>query len=366
MSQTDQSNYKEKEKQLKSVAHDLNNILSSTLHSITLLKQKIDSESDEYSLIEIIESNSNKASDILEDILDSTTSVNRILNIPRIINEVLLAFSNTLPADVKITTDFESDVYKTFGSRSDVYRVIMNLLLNAKEAIDEKGIISLALSNLSYSANTNKFNGVEEGNYVLLTISDTGCGIDPDNLDDIFLDGFSTKDKGRISGLGLNIVSQIINSIGGHIFVESEVKKGTVFSILLPEYKRRELPKAEGAPKTILVAEDDQTLLKLLSELLESYNFTVIKADDGIKVLSEFKSGSKIDLVIIDKKMPLLDGLDCVKQLRDQNISIPVILSSGSKGEIKHGLLEDLKIERVLNKPYDFEQMLSLIEELVY
>lgn len=144
MSQTDQSNYKEKEKQLKSVAHDLNNILSSTLHSITLLKQKIDSESDEYSLIEIIESNSNKASDILEDILDSTTSVNRILNIPRIINEVLLAFSNTLPADVKITTDFESDVYKTFGSRSDIYRVIMNLLLNAKEAIDEKGLFRLS------------------------------------------------------------------------------------------------------------------------------------------------------------------------------------------------------------------------------
>ena len=366
MNQSDQSNFKEKEKQLRSIAHDLNNILSSTLHSITLLKQKIDSESDEYSLIEIIESNSNKASDILEDILDGKSSVNRILNIPRIINEVLLAFSNTLPADIKITTDFESDVYKTFGSRSEIYRVIMNLLLNAREAIEEKGIISLALSNYSYSSKSNKYKGVEEGNYALLTISDTGCGIQPENMDDIFLDGFSTKEKGRISGLGLSIVSKIINSIGGHIFVESEINKGTKFSILLPEYKRRELPKADGNPKTILVGEDDLTLLKLLSELLESYNFKVIKADDGIEVLKKFKGNYQIDLVIIDKKMPTLDGLDCVKQLREKGINIPVILSSGSKGEIKQGLLEELNIKKVLNKPYDFEQMLSLIEELVY
>ncbi len=366
MSQTDQSNYKEKEKQLKSVAHDLNNILSSTLHSITLLKQKIDSESEEYSLIEILESNSNKASDILEDILDGKSSVNRILNIPRIINEVLLAFSNTLPPDIKITTDFESDIYKTFGSRSEVYRVIMNLLLNSKEAIDEKGVISLSLSNYSSLSKSNKFEGVEEGNYVLLTISDTGCGISPENLNDIFLDGFSTKEKGRISGLGLNIVSTIVNSIGGRIFVESELEKGTQFSILLPEYKRRELPKVDGTPKTILVGEDDQTLLKLLSELLESYNFQVLKADNGDEVLRKFSETSKIDLVIIDKKMPSLDGLDCVKKLRDRKINIPVILSTGSKGEIRQGLLEELKIEKVLNKPYDFEQMLSLIEELVY
>jgi CheY-like chemotaxis protein len=355
-----------KEKELKSVVHDLNNIFSSTLHSITLLKQKIERGTDEFTLIEIIESNSNKASDILEDILENKPSVSRILNVPRIISEVLLAFSNTLPADIKITTDIEGNVYKSFGSRSDIYRVVMNLLLNAKEAITEKGIISISLSNLKGSDASKHFQGVDDGNYLHLTIADTGCGIKPENLNDIFSDGFSTKDKGRISGLGLNIVSQIVNSISGYIFVQSEINKGTKFSILLPEYKRKKLTKTPGARKTILIGEDDRTLLKLLSELLESYNFNVIKAVDGRDVIGKFKKGNKIDLVIIDKKMPLLDGLDCIKELREMNIEIPVILSTGSKGEVRNDLLEELRIEKVLNKPYDFDQMLTLIEELVY
>ena len=366
MPQKENSENQKLEKQLKAVAHDLNNILSSTLHSVTLLKQKIENGTDEFSLIEIIESNSNRAADILEVLLDDKKAVTRILSIPRKLNEVILAISSTISPDIKIKTDVAGEVYQTFGLRTDVHRVIMNLLINAKEAIEGKGEIIISLSNLNKQNAVEKFPNIKEVNYVQLSICDTGCGIPEDSIDKIFVEDYSTKNKGRISGLGLNIVKEIVTSMGGYIFVESEINKGTNFTVLFPEFKKKEMPKKIGEEKTILIGEDDKTLLKLLAELLESYNFKVIKTEDGENCLKAIGEKNKIDLIIIDKKMPKLEGIDCIKKIREMKIEVPVILSSGSKGEISGELLKELKIEKVLHKPYDFEQMLSLIEELVY
>ncbi|MBL1212626.1 MAG: hybrid sensor histidine kinase/response regulator [Ignavibacteriae bacterium] len=360
------SNNRKLEKQLKAVAHDLNNILSSTMHSITLLKQKIEKGTDEFSLVEIIESNSNRAADIIDVLLDDKKSVTRTLNVSRLLNEVILAFSSTITPELKIKTDIVGEVYKIFGMRSNVYRIIMNLLVNAKESIEGTGEIYISLSNLNNKKAAEIFPNIREANYIQLSISDTGCGISKENISKIFVEEYSTKNKSGISGLGLNIVKEIVTSMGGYIFVESELDKGSTFTVLFPEFKKKEMSKKIGLEKTILISEDDKILLKLLAELLESYNFKVIKTEDGEGCLQEFISESKIDLIIIDKKMPNLDGIDCVRKIREMKIDVPVILSSGSKGEVSSGLLKELKIEKVLHKPYDFEQMLSLIEELVY
>ena len=191
--------------------------------------------------------------------------------------KLYLRFRTLFSPDIKIKTDVAGEVYQTFGLRADVHRVIMNLLVNAKEAIEGNGEINISLSNLTKQNAAEKFPNIKEVNYVQLIVSDTGCGIPSESIDKIFVEDYSTKNKGRISGLGLNIVKEIVTSMGGYIFVESEINKGTKFTVLLPEFKKKELPRKIGKEKTILIGEDDKTLLKLLAELLESYNFRVIK-----------------------------------------------------------------------------------------
>lgn len=351
------------------LAHDLNNIFTNILNSIELLKQKNKSENKQTSLLNNIENSSNRAAEIIEEVLSKTEknySLNkRKVNINALIAEVINNFKSTLGDNISITENIHPETKTILGKSNDLFRVIMNLIVNAKESIEGKGSISIETGNLDNEKKNKMPDKLPADDYIYISIKDTGRGIPKEYLSKIFMADFSTKDKGRNSGLGLNIVKEIVEKHGGKIYVNSVLNSGTEFIMVFQATATRKLPQQTENKKTILIAEDEFTLRELLVELLESYNYNVISAADGNELFSKYNDQENIDLLIIDRKMPGISGTECIQKIRDIDKNIPIILASGSPTDKLDKIVTDLNIDRIVNKPYDFEFLLSNIEELI-
>ncbi|MFC2135823.1 response regulator [Bacteroidota bacterium] len=351
------------------LAHDLNNIFTSILNSIELLKQKNKSENKQTSLLNNIENSSIRAAEIIEEVLskkDKSNSFNkRKVNISSLITEVINNVKSTLGDNISISEKIQPDLKTILGKSNDLFRVIMNLIVNAKESIEDKGNIFIEAGNLEAESKVKIAPDLPGDDYIYISIKDTGKGISKENLSKIFLAEFSTKKTRRKAGLGLNIVKEIVEKHSGAIYVNSVIKKGTEFTMVFPATTTRKLPPKTKEKKTILIAEDEFTLRELLVELLESFNYNVVSAADGNELLGKYPTYDGIDLLIIDRKMPGMSGIECIQKIRDDNKEIPIILASGSPTEKLDKIVSELNINRIVNKPYDFEYLLSNIEELI-
>lgn len=340
-------------KKVKSIAHDFNNILSTIINSAEALKLKLDEKSELLTYIKTIENNAHRAAEITEELLPARKIGDRRkkINSEKLITELFDAVRQTFPAEISVVTDLGNFKPDLFCNQAGIYRSLLNLCINAKEAINGKGEIKISLQKGS-------------DNFLDIKISDTGTGMDEETLTKIFSPGFSTKQKERESGLGLNIVKEIIENHNGIIKAESLPGKGTTFVVSLPYIQEKEKVKSPTQKiSNILLADDEIILRELLAELLEANDYKVFQAGNGLKTIEIFEA-EKIDLLIIDRKMPELSGLDCIRKIREINSSVPIILASGSQPEDHIATIEELNIDKVLNKPYDFEQMKLIIEEL--
>ncbi len=356
-SESEKNNKENYFKKIKQAAHDLNNILTSISASVTTLNQKVEPNKDVNKLLLNIENSTIRAAEIVDDLLakdGSKTKIKRKIQINKLILDVTDSIKNTINKRIELKINTTEEVFKVRGNFSDLYRVVLNLLINAQEAIKDKGIIEISAYNSEYKDTV----------YVVVSIKDTGAGINMENIDSIFNDGFSTKDKSSESGLGLFIVKNIITDHNGFIEVESKPGKGTEFIIYLPAIIPLKEIISDKPEKTILIAEDETTILELLSDLLRSYNFNVISVVNGTEALSKINSIGNIDLLIIDKKMPDIDGIACINEIRKTNKETPIILMTGSHSltDIKDS---DLGINGKIKKPYDFEEILDLVRSLI-
>lgn len=334
----------------KHIAHDLNNIFTRILNSVELLKRKIKNY-DASILLNSIESGTFLASEIIEESLSKSSagSIPRRIKINPILQDIAYAFQSSLKGKIEFNLELESELELVIGRYSDFYRIFLNLISNSVEAIHEHGSIILKSTNSYLTANQ-----------ILIEVTDTGRGIDEKLLPYIFEENVSTKSKETISGVGLAIVKNLVNKYNGSIEVSSQIGVGTSFKIIFPS-----LPKNETAEisKSILIAEDESRLQELLAELLQSYGYEITAASNGKEVI-DFVSQNNFDLLIIDKKMPAVNGIECIERLRKSNCKIPIILASGSPLTDAENYSE-LAINKILNKPYNFDEMLSVIRELV-
>ena len=218
------------------------------------------------------------------------------------------------------------------------------------EAIDGNGSISIATCNL------------ENEDKIQILINDSGTGIEQESLSHMFDEDYSTKNKNKISGVGLSIVKEIIEDYDGTISVTSKIGNGAEFIITLKSVPAK-LDKSTQSGKTILIAEDEDILRELLTELLQSCDYTILSACNGIEVLDLLKVRTP-DLLIIDKKMPEMDGITCLHEIKKTGYNIPVVLASGSPSEIDDTLPNNLA-NKIINKPYNFEELLSIVKELI-
>jgi signal transduction histidine kinase len=351
------------------MAHDFNNLLSSIFGSINLLKKGGAAREDFARLLDNIENCSVRAKDLTKGLLSFGKPNSRRKELVKpndLLAEISKVITQTFPSRIKFESDISEPLYNILGDGTEIYQVILNLCVNAKEAIENKGTISLQANNMSIDEkNVAQYPLFNKNNYVHISVSDTGSGIKEENILKIFDPYFSTKVKDTGSGLGLYVTYGIIKAHQGYIEVTSKENEKTTFEVFLPSFEPNAIEKPVDDNKIILLADDEIMLRDLLAELLESNGFNVIKVSSGKEVLTVLTEEIKVDLIIIDYNMPEMNGLQCIQRIRELNFNIPVILSTGSLAFGENLDLSKYGINNLLHKPYEFDAMKSIIQKLI-
>jgi CheY-like chemotaxis protein len=249
----------------------------------------------------------------------------------------------------------------------------MNLCVNARDAMPDGGILRISAENIFIDENYARMDTeAKAGHYIVITVSDTGTGIPPEILDRIFEPFFTTKEFGKGTGLGLSTAHAIVKSHGGFMNVYSEVGKGTTFKVYLPAIKT-ELQKAQeqklnlslGHGELILIAEDEASIRKVTSSALETHGYKVLTADDGAQAVALYaQNKDKINVVLMDMMMPVMDGHASIREIRKINPQAKIIAVSGLTEKERLAKIADYT-NSFLPKPYTAERLLKTIHTVI-
>jgi CheY-like chemotaxis protein len=278
---------------------------------------------------------------------------------------------------VALSFDFADDLAAAEADPAQMRQVILNLIVNASEAIgDREGTITvrtgMADADRAYLDRSLPGEQLSAGRYVYLEVADTGCGMRPEILERIFDPFFTTKFAGR--GLGLAVVLGIVRRHRGAVRVDSEPGKGTTFRVLLPIAQRA--PKAGRSPSggeprwrgqgTVLLADDEEQVLRLGARMLEQLGFRVLTAPDGRAALELLeRCGQELALAVLDLTMPRLDGGETLRALRRLRPELPVLLASGYDEQVASRSIEGDRLTGFLQKPYDLSQLAEKVRNLL-
>lgn len=282
------------------------------------------------------------------------------VRIQQILKEVLKLVRSTIPTNIDISADIQIDCGLVMADPTKVHQVAMNLITNAYHAVEQKGgTISLELRETALDGNDLAASELEPGRYALLSVSDTGCGIEPAIMDKIFEPYFTTKDKGKGTGLGLAVVYGIVKDHHGDIKVYSEIGRGTTFHAYLPVMKRstktvtaQAIGQDPGGNEQILLVDDEEPIVRLQRLMLERLGYRVTVRTSSVEAFEAFKAKPGVfDLVITDMTMPNMTGEQLAQKLIAIQPDIPIIISTGFSERINHQKAENIGIKGFLMKP---------------
>lgn len=352
------------------MAHDFNNLLASIFGSLNLLKKRITQTENTTRLIDNIENCAMRARDLTKGLLSfgkPTPKQKELIKSNALISEISKVVNQTFPKELTFEIHADEKLDNILGNPTEIYQVLLNLCVNAKEAIKGTGKITLSAQNISIDdKNISNYPWLDKGRFVCFSVTDTGEGISEENIMKIFDPFFSTKKKDTGSGLGLYVTYGIVQAHSGQIKVTSKLNEGTTFNVYIPVYDPiSHEQKIVPYEKIILLADDEAMLRDLLGELLESSGFNVIKVTSGEEVLKVLTEEMQVDLLIIDYNMTGMNGLECVQEIRRLNYKMPVILSTGSITVETSSEVQKSGVTRLVSKPFEFDTMLSTIRELI-
>lgn len=358
------------------MAHDLNNMLTPIMLSLQLLKEKFTDEQDQ-KLLDILERNSRRGADLIKQVLSFAKGVEgerNSIQMAHIISEIKKIIKETFPRTIEIQTDVQKDLWMVCGDATQLHQVLMNLFVNARDAMPYGGTLSISAENFFIDELYAQKNiEAKVGPYIIISISDTGAGIPPEIMDRIFEPFFTTKEAGKGTGLGLSTALGIVKSHGGFINMYSEVGKCTKFNVYLPvikmEAQKEEMQKPEipsGHGEFILVAEDEDSIRETTRTTLEKYGYRVLTACDGAEAVASYvQNKEEIDLVLMDMMMPFMDGLASVQALRRIEPQVKIIVVSGLAEKDKIAKIVDSHVHAFLSKPYTTGELLKTINEVL-
>ncbi|MSN24596.1 MAG: response regulator [Geobacter sp.] len=330
------------------IAHEFNNILAAIIGYASILEKRLGVDSPHQTAIRHIINSSEKAASLTRDML--TFSRKQVMSpetfdLNTLISDMMEMLCRLAGENIQVEFDPGEQNMLLFADYGQLQQVILNLYNNAKDAMPRGGRLSITTRRSNCKGQEPDVPpNIPPGSYLLLTISDTGSGIDPGLVERVFDPFFTTKEVGKGTGLGLSIVFGIIQQHKGHITVTSKPGEGTVFSIWLPEFEGSQ-PKVEEqavctwrqnrGSETILVGEDNEDLRRMVVELLQDVGYQVVEARDGAEVISAMKiSGETIDLLLLDVIMPGMNGYEALMEVRNQHPKIPCIFLSGYSNDI--------------------------------
>jgi PAS domain S-box-containing protein len=356
------------------IAHDFNNILTALIGYAALLRMKI-TDGTLHAYVDQILSASQKATDLIQSLL-AFSRQQPISPRPTSIHDIIKGTEKLLKRlvteDIAIKTLLAAEDITIMADRTQIDQILFNLATNARDAMPQGGTVVIETNVVELDDEFRRFHGYgEPGRYALLSISDTGVGMDPATRERIFDPFFTTKEVGKGTGLGLSTVYGIVKQHNGYISVHSEPKKGTTFRIYLPAVDKigkedRSAPApARGGNETILVAEDSEELRGLISKMLVEYGYTTVEAIDGVEAVEQFKKAGKIDLLILDSVMPKKNGREAYDEIHKIRQDIRVIFTSGYTRDVflDKGI-EDKKFN-FLQKPILPDVLLRKVREVL-
>ena len=358
------------------IAHDFNNILTIILGYTQMAHRQAKTESVKDNLSQIMAA-SLRAMDLVKRILTFSRQTEhelRPVDLAEIIDEALQLLRPSLPSTIEIQTSITTDRAMALADPTQLHQILMNLCSNAFHAMrDAGGKLEIGLRNLIIMDQDTSFGGqITPGRYLLLTVSDTGSGIDARILDRIFDPYFTTKGVGEGTGLGLSVVHGIVKSYGGAIRAYSELGHGTSFHVYLPSITDEaesggKLDAAiPGGSETLLFVDDEEALAEVGKEMLESLGYRVEVRTSSHEALMAFKANpDRYDLVITDHILPQMTGLELAREIRGIRDEIPIILCTGFATSISREKAKALGISRYMLKPYLFGEMARTVREVL-
>ncbi|MFH1136119.1 MAG: ATP-binding protein [Pseudomonadota bacterium] len=361
------------------IAHDFNNILQAISGNVQILCQRKQPPRKAGKHLVEIDFAVQRARRLVHRLLTfgrKTETRIESLDPKKALEGALMILERTLPRDISLELDIPFDIRAVRGDATQLEQILMNLVVNARDALPGGGRISVALENRRLDEETcRSLPAPAPGDYVLLTVADNGVGIDQETMEHIFEPFFTTKGVGQGAGLGLSVVFGIVQAHRGHIACESRPGEGTTFTVYLPageageetsarpRKKRRRLKKGG---ETILLVDDEEAIIEVAGEALENAGYRTLVADCGEKALEMIESKKeRVDLVMLDLGMPGMGGVNCLKRLVKIRPGLKVIIASGYSDHRQVQETLSLGAACFINKPYRLADVVSRVREVL-
>lgn len=354
------------------IAHDFNNILASIIGytELALERYVTDDSGKLKDYLNEVHRAGSRAKDLIAQMLAFSRSKHGeliSLSMPPLIKETTKLLRPTIPANIEFQYDI-NDVSNINADPIQIQQVIMNLCINARDAVAKHGLIKIRLYEEALdTAYCDSCHEHFSGSYLVLSVSDTGHGISRELIERIFEPFFTSKEVGAGTGMGLSMVHGIVHHHKGHIVVSSEVDKGTDFRIFFPMITNiTTRPEVDKASKTILIVDDEESVARFLEALLKNIGYTVVIQTDSRSALKYFEEHvEQIDLVFSDQTMPRMSGLEMAKEILKVKSDLPIILATGHSTEVNKATAMGVGISAYLNKPFDTKALLEEVESLI-
>ncbi len=358
------------------IAHDFNNILFPILGMAELLLEDLPTNSIEYENAQEIFTAGKRGSDLVKQILSFSRQHEHKLiptRIEKVLREVMKLSRSTIPINIEIREDIDQNCGFVMADATQIHQVLMNLITNAYHAIDTiNGIIDIQLKNVELEKGEIPDSLLQSGKYIKLSVADDGAGMPPNVQNKIFDPYFTTKERGKGTGLGLAVVYGIIKEHNGDIKVYSEEGKGSTFNIYLPLKKSVAKSSSEGKIKKmptgvekILLVDDEPSIAKLEAQILSRLGYQVTQKTNSTEALGEFKTNpDNFDLVITDMTMPGMTGDQLAREILSIKPEIPIIICTGFSERVNKEQAEFIGVKGFLMKPvvkFDIAEMVRKV-----
>ncbi|WP_414541499.1 PAS domain S-box protein [Nostoc sp. CCY0012] len=359
------------------IAHDLNNILTPILAASQLLQVRFAQDQEQYQrLLAIIEKNARRGADLVKQVLSFARGFKgerTILQIKHLIAEITLIAKQIFPRCIEFVLSIPEDLWAISGDVTQLHQVLMNLVVNARDAMPDGGKLTISAQNIFIDeAYTRMHLDAKVGNYILLTVADTGIGMAPATLDRIFEPFFTTKEIGTGTGLGLSTVLGIVKSHGGFVSVSSKIEQGSKFKLFLPavaatpSLETKNLEPFPGQGELILVVDDETQIQEIAKIILEKHNYRTLIASNGIEAIALYAQHKKhISAVLMDIMMPEMDGITAIRTLQKMNPQVQIIACSGINPHEALEMADNTQVQLVISKPYTAQDLLHSLNHLL-
>jgi len=356
------------------IAHDFNNILTPIVGYTEMVMLDLDENSSAYNELKIVLNAAIRAKQLTTQILTFSRHFKeepKVIYIKDVLTEVINLTKISMNTRITLTQNIKVPEAKIKADPTQIQQVFMNILTNAQQAIDSVGEINITQDIVSFSSEDKKLQ-IQAGEYIYISISDTGHGMNEDMLTKIFDPFYTTKELGKGTGLGLSVVHGIINKYKGQIFFESTLGKGTTVKIYLPfsvieeiEDTEKEILIPKGNGEHILIIDDEENITGMLKKALEKQNYKTSVFTDSNEALEYFiQNNKKIHLVLSDQKMPKMNGSELLGKMKKINPSFKAIILTGYSEEISPENAHKFGANTLIYKPVNTKTLLTEIHSL--